>query len=106
LIVGRWYVGRGRNANVALWGPVTRGHVRLTFLTIGHNMQGATLKDEGYFANTGGCFQPFLLVDEGTVAEPFSHKPGWDQHYAKTLSVPTPTQPNAQGEAQPPARKL
>ena len=87
LIVGRWYVGRGRNGNVAKWiqiGP------RKTFMTIGETFKHPNLKDEGYHhedPKEGGCFQPFALIEEGTVAEPWGTDPGWDQHYAKRLTL-------------------
>jgi len=56
LAAGRWYVGRGRTSNVALWD----GEI---FLTIGNDF-GAAIKREPYYEPDGGCFQPFLLLDE------------------------------------------
>lgn len=29
-----------------------------------------------------------MLIEEGTVAEPWGTDPGWDQHYAKSMSFP------------------
>lgn len=87
LIVGRWYVGRGRNGNVAKW--VNIEGKRKTFVTIGETFKHPNMKDEGYFhedPKEGGCFQPFLLIDEGTVDETWGTDPGWDQHYAKAMS--------------------
>lgn len=50
LIEGRWYVGRGRNANVALWGRIGKGpNSRLTFLTVGFTFHNPVIKDEGYW---------------------------------------------------------
>jgi len=84
LIVNRWYVGRGRNGNIAKWvqiGP------RKTFLTIGETFKHPNLKDEGYYDPASGCFQPFALIEEGTVVEPVGTEPGWDRHYAKVLAL-------------------
>jgi len=88
LVLNRWYIGRGRNANVALW---TKIGDRLTFLTIAPKFNQMVIKDEGYYhedPQCGGCFQPFALVEEGTVVEPVGSKPGWDSHYAKTMRIP------------------
>ena len=84
LIEGRWYVGRGRNANVALW---CRIGDRFTFLTIGFTFKQPVIKDEGYFnmLQEDGCFQPFMLIDEGEVTNPWGDKPGWDKHYARCI---------------------
>lgn len=87
LIEGRWYVGRGRNANVALWGRIGKGEQsRLTFLTIGFRFHQPDVKDEGYYAEAQGCFQPFLLIDEGNVTENVGNLPGWDRHYATEMA--------------------
>ena len=45
-----WYVGRGRNANVAYW-------TGETFLTIGKQFDKYVIKDEGLMEH-GGCFIP------------------------------------------------
>lgn len=88
LIEGRWYVGRGRNANVALWTRIGKPPGgRLTFVTVGSTFHQPVIKDEGYYGPEAGCFQPFALVEEGLVSEPVGDKPGWDQHYAKKLSI-------------------
>lgn len=81
---GRWYVGRGRNANVACW---VRIGERLTFVTIGMKFGQPVVKDEGYYGPEDGCFQPFAPVEEGTVVEPVGPGPGWDAHYAKRLAI-------------------
>lgn len=102
LIEGRWYVGRGRNANVARW---SRINGRVTFLTIGFTFDTPNVKDEGYWKDeqvlgqttnpaTGmdkkmiayGCFQPFLMIAEGDVTKPIGNTPGWDSHYALEMS--------------------
>jgi len=89
LIEGRWYAGRGRNANVALWGRIGKGDKsRLTFLTIGFRFHQPDVKDEGYYGAEAGCFQPFKLIDEGTVAESVGSEPGWDKHYAREMTWP------------------
>lgn len=100
LIEGRWYVGRGRNANVALWSRIGKGaNSRLTFMTVGFTFHSPVVKDEGYWLDerevaqtedkkliSYGCFQPFKLIDEGTVAESVGTEPGWDMHYAREMS--------------------
>jgi hypothetical protein len=63
LVPGRWYVGRGRNANVALWD----GEI---FLTIADKGGEAVIKGEPYYEAAWGCFQPFLVVEEGHLTEP------------------------------------
>lgn len=88
LLEGRWYVGRGRNANVALWASIGP---RLTFLTIASKFGQMVIKDEGYYhedPQCGGCFQPFALIEEGSVAEPVGpDNRGWSAHYAKQLRL-------------------
>jgi hypothetical protein len=80
---GRWYVGRGRNGNVGMWDGEH-------FLVIGKHCWPIgwvprefecqpAIKVEKYFMEEEGCFQPFLLIDEGTTSTTI------DTHYAKTL---------------------
>lgn len=77
LIPGRWYLGRGRNANVAFW----TGRV---FVTIGLKRGiGWDVKLESFFTENDGCFQPFLLLDEGRV-DPLGRN-GWNKHYGRSL---------------------
>ncbi len=90
LIEGRWYVGRGRNANVARWTRMGNTD-RFTFLTVGMTFRQGVVKDEGYYETERqeGCFQPFALIEEGEVAESVGPTDkGWDKHYAKTLILP------------------
>lgn len=91
LIEGRWYVGRGRNANVARWSRMEArglpGNCRMTFLTIGFRFHQPDVKDEGYYGPEDGCFQPFALIDEGTMIESIGTEKGWDTHYAKKLNI-------------------
>jgi hypothetical protein len=96
LIEGRWYVGRGRRANVAYW-------TGKTFLTIGFTFAQAAIKDEGYYGPEAGCFQPFALIDEGhTVESVGPGKDGWEKHYAKSVLIPSPTgDPNKCKEDKP-----
>jgi hypothetical protein len=95
LIEGRWYAGRGRNGNVALWCRLGKSPGRLTFLTIGFTFHNPVVKDEGYYEADHGCFQPFLLLDEGTVTQPVGTA-AWDRHYALEMAFPGfPTAPNA-----------
>ena len=90
LVEGRWYVGRGRNANVALWVRIGKNPGRLTFLTIGFKFHQPDVKDEGYYGPEEGCFQPFAVIAEGTVVESVGAEPGWPQHYAKVLALKQP----------------
>lgn len=84
LEVGRWYVGRGRNANVGLW----NGECFLVIGSCGKPVSWKPrkwvnepcIKQEPYFTAEGGCFQPFLLIDEGVASEPI------EECYAKTLT--------------------
>ncbi len=82
LMVGRTYVGRGRNGNVGLWD----GDV---FLVLGEKFGQPVVKQEPYFEEEEGCFQPFMMVDEGRVIEPIG-RIGWDAHYAKTMTFGGP----------------
>lgn len=77
LETGRWYIGRGRNGNVALWDGAV-------FLVIGEKFEKYVIKSEHYYTATDGCFQPFLIIDEGRMIEPFE-KVGWDRHYGATM---------------------
>jgi hypothetical protein len=104
LVEGTWYVGRGRNANVALWGRCGKNG-KLTFLTIGFTFHNPNVKDEGYYREqrhhghetkegqvvrelvSYGCFQPFRPIFEGRTVESLGSEPGWDKHYAKVLEV-------------------
>lgn len=94
LLENRWYAGRGRNANVALWAHIGDRH---TFLTIGFKFGQPVVKDEGYWRDEHapgcgalGCFQPFALVDEGVVLESVGSQPGWDTHYALRMAFNMP----------------
>ncbi|MDI6757250.1 MAG: hypothetical protein QME32_04430 [Endomicrobiia bacterium] len=75
LIKYRWYVGRGRNNNVAFWDGDR-------FLTIGNNGEWI-VKYEQYYMSKDGCFQPFLMIDEGLII-PHGNT-GWASHYGKGL---------------------
>lgn len=77
LIIGRWYIGRGRNGNVGLWDGKR-------FLVIGKKFCEPRIKYEPYYTEKTGCFQPFLQIDEGIMAEPFG-KAGWDAHYGAKM---------------------
>ena len=79
LIRGRWYVGRGRNANVALWDGED-------FLTIADKGREMVVKRAPFYEKESGCFQPFLLVEEGQMVEPFGTS-GWDAHYGYSLEI-------------------
>lgn len=78
LIKGRWYVGRGRNSNIGFW----NGEY---FITLGIKYNSWNVKIEPQYKSKGGCFQPFLLIDEGKII-PFG-KVGWKKHYGKELVI-------------------
>lgn len=78
LIDGGFYIGRGRNGNVGRW-FAEGGFFMVPSLKFGRPV----IKAEGYFEEEEGCFQPFLLVDEGEVIEPL------ERRYAKTLRIPS-----------------
>lgn len=71
LIVGRWYVGRGRNANIGMW----TGEDFLVLAESGQKVGPGSsdwvrdwgVKREPHFQSDGGCFQPFKMVDMGNV---------------------------------------
>lgn len=88
LETGRWYVGRGRNGNVGLWDGEC-------FLVIGQEGVKVSavpppwgnrwvIKQEPYFTESSGCFQPFASINEGDVVESID---GADSlyGYARTL---------------------
>lgn len=85
LQVGRWYVGRGRNANIGLW----NGECFLVIGLCGTPVSWEPrkwankpcIKQEPYFTAGEGSFQPFLLVDEGVASEEIENR------YAITLIV-------------------
>ena len=77
LVPGRYYVGRGRHANVGRW----TGHY---FLTIGEKLGRDVVKKEPYYTPETGCFQPFLPLDEGWTLAPVGTS-GWDKFYAGAL---------------------
>jgi hypothetical protein len=78
LIIGRWYLGRGRNSNLGRW----TGN---WFATIGKGFNDWVLKAEDYYTEEGGCFQPFVLIEEGEIV-PFGVR-GWEAHYGTELII-------------------
>ena len=63
LIKNRWYLGRGRNSNVGKWDGKY-------FQTINLKFNVPVVKFEGYYGKKEGCFQPFMLIDEGETTKP------------------------------------
>jgi hypothetical protein len=80
LITGKSYVGRGRNGNVGLWDGTD-------FIVVGKKFKEYVLKYEPYYTEEEGCFQPFLIVDEGNISRPMGAT-GWDAHYAMEIEFP------------------
>jgi hypothetical protein len=85
LIKGRWYIGRGRNSNLGFWDGEF-------FITIGVKWGSWTNYNEPYYEEKTGCFQPYLLVDEGKII-PLG-KEGWDAHYGIELILDKETKKN------------
>lgn len=87
---GQWYIGRGRNGNVGVWDSELECFQVLAKvgLKIGPGsrdwVQKWGIKQEPYFTTDSGCFQPFLLVDNGVAHELLKGSDG-DRGYAKTL---------------------
>lgn len=79
LVVGRHYVGRGRNGNVGLWDGDS-------FRVMGEKFGNRVIKLEGYYGPEDGCFQPFWEINEGRTVEAFGVS-GWDAHYARVLEL-------------------
>ena len=79
LVAGRYYVGRGRHANVGLW-------TGRCFLTIGEKLGRDVVKQEPYYTKEMGCFQPFAPLDEGWTLETVGTG-GWDKHYARAVGA-------------------
>jgi hypothetical protein len=77
LVKGRWYVGRGRNGNVGLWNGED-------FLVVGSEFATLVVKQEPYYTEAGGTFQPFLEIDEGLMVEPFGSS-AWQRHYGRKM---------------------
>ena len=77
LKVDTWYVGRGRNGNVGLWSG-------RFFLVIGEKFEQSVIKQEPYYTDESGCFQPFLVINEGRMIEPFGSV-GWEAHYGRKI---------------------
>lgn len=73
LIDKKYYLGRGRNGNIGLWDSKCD-----CFLVIGYSFGESRIKSEGYYekirgkpklGKNYGCFQPFMLIDEGEMIE-------------------------------------
>lgn len=74
LEVSRWYVGRGKDGNVALWDGenfLVLAQQRVRIPTSPPTWQSVWgVCEEPYFAGATGCFQPFAAIDEGVVSQP------------------------------------
>jgi hypothetical protein len=96
---GVWYVGRGRNNDVALW-------TGTYFLTIGSEMGRASMKRELYWQVTPdvsfasnveenlGTFQPFLALDTGDELNTLES----EGRYTSVLGFPSRTGPHPNAE--------
>ena len=74
LVIGQWYVGKGRNGDVGLWDGEHFLVIGKSGIKVGPGRQDWDfewkIKREPFFTAESGCFQPFRLVDLGTVAVP------------------------------------
>jgi hypothetical protein len=96
LIVGKYYVGRGRRANVGLWDGTC-------FLTISEKFDELAVKREPYYGEEDGCFQPFAMIDEGVMVEPFGTI-GWDKHYGRRVEFGIPAKSDSSKKSTPQQR--
>lgn len=84
LIVGRYYVGQGRNGNIGRWD----GECFLVLAQCGKKVGPGPgdwenywgVKCEPYFQTDGGTFQPFKQIDMGVVSVPYG-----EREYAKVM---------------------
>ena len=88
LEVGKWYIGRGRNCNIGQWNGDSFNVITECML---YNGNVATVQEtrpdikfEPYYTEDEGCFQPFMMIDEGEMIKPFGSK-GWDAHYGQEM---------------------
>ena len=68
LETGRWYVGRGRNGNVGLWNGdcflvIGREGVKVSAVPLKWENRWV-IKQEPYFTESSGCFQPFAAIND------------------------------------------
>jgi hypothetical protein len=83
LVSGVFYLGRGRNGNVGMWDKRSD-----SFLVPSWKFKMAVIKYEGYFEREeGGCFQPFMAIDEGKLEDLYPNE--WGE-YGDTLILGNP----------------
>lgn len=74
LEVNRWYVGRGRDGNVALWDGehfLVIARQRVMSPTVPPTWQSVWgVRAEACFPGAAEGFQPFAVIDEGEVSQP------------------------------------
>ena len=88
LVVGAWYIGKGRNSDLGMWDGAHFLVIGQTGIRTGPRAWAKTwaVKREPYFGPAEGCFQPFKQIAMGQVVEPF----GDELHYATTMCFPQP----------------
>lgn len=90
LEIGKWYVGRGRNSNIGQWNGRNFTVISECMVYTGSvatvKETRPCIKHESYYTENEGCFQPFKLIDEGVIVEPFG-KSGWEAHYGSVLGI-------------------
>jgi len=73
LQIGAWYVGRGRNSNIGQWNGDGFSVIAQCMVYTGSvatvKSTYPCLKNEPYYTDEEGCFQPFLKIDEGEIIE-------------------------------------
>lgn len=88
LKTGAWYVGRGRNGNVGQW----NGDCFLVLGKVGVPVSSSIrrwslvdgVKQELYYSDFEGSFQPFKRIDEGKMLKPFGEF-AWGLHYGSLM---------------------
>ena len=88
LKTGAWYVGRGRNGNVGQWNGdcfLVLGRVSVPVFNSVHRWSLVDgVKQELYYSDFEGSFQPFKQIDEGEMLKPFGDF-AWGLHYGSLM---------------------
>jgi hypothetical protein len=63
---------------------------------IGEKFGSYVIKEEPYFVEASGCFQPFEEIDEGRLVQPLG-RAGWDAHYVHRMKFGPGEAPEGDG---------
>ena len=78
MILGKWYIGKGKYNNLGLWDG-------FQFLVIDPTNSDAYCPiNEQFYDIDNGTFQPFHKINEGVMIDPFGNV-AWDLHYGKRM---------------------